>query len=699
MINSEIENNKIENRSSSSSPIRTSHTPHAVSNILNLDYQSQYPTALMAALTASLNPYYRETLENSQNDTPPMSASSSSSLNTTPNNIKKKGLSDVINKLHKAASNQTTPNKSGDESTENDETESQTNEQEESTTQIQSDININKSHQKLYELLLRANLLQYFNSFIEQGGDDLDQLCDANENEFKEICDLVGMSSKPLHVKRLKKALDELKFSKSQGQKFKTSHSVQKFLPESNLSLSLPTPHSTSSSSSSSSSSASSTISSTSSFSISNLFNRSDSPNQSQGLLTTGSFVRLYQTSNQNVKQEEEVVKKDEIESDEDNFEEDYVDTDDGDEEDEEDDSEESKIPVQSTNLKLEQNEKMIKKNKVIELYTKGERCVRKLSQLTGVPLTTVYRVIGKLKGINYNIPRGNGAGRKTILDAQDREILVEILNKQPRISRKALGKELEKLTGKSIHNSTLNRELCRLRYQNNNGQNVQNDVKLVKKFKKFDELNEECLKMIHSESKRYGCQMSQSEFECKPLSTSLSPNLSKQIIEICQMSTNLSQNSSQQYQQIKLDKIKQTLDELLNLTDSFYDKCVYEASVQLCLQKPTLLTRHDDLVQSQNFDLNSYLNKIRMNLYQSQQESLRSLIEKNEAELKINLKKQEDVRLRLFGLSMSSNVANNEQIRPIYESLQSQLGDLIKRHAQLLSEQARLKSQDFLSS
>ena len=85
------------------------------------------------------------------------------------------------------------------------------------------------------------------------------------------------------------------------------------------------------------------------------------------------------------------------------------------------------------------------------------------------MPLTTVYRVIGKLKGINYNIPRGTGAGRKTILDAQDREILVEILNAQPRISRKALGKELEKRTGKSIHNSTLNRELCRLRHHGHN--------------------------------------------------------------------------------------------------------------------------------------------------------------------------------------------------------------------------------------
>ncbi len=128
-----------------------------------------------------------------------------------------------------------------------------------------------------------------------------------------------------------------------------------------------------------------------------------------------------------------------------------------------------SSKPLNGSTIKTEQNEKMIKKNKVIELYSKGERCVRKLSQLTGVPLTTVYRVIGKLKGINYNIPRGNGAGRKTILDAQDREILVEILNNQPRISRKALGKELEKRTGKSIHNSTLNRELCRLRHHGHN--------------------------------------------------------------------------------------------------------------------------------------------------------------------------------------------------------------------------------------
>jgi transposase len=323
--------------------------------------------------------------------------------------------------------------------------------------------------------------------------------------------------------------------------------------------------------------------------------------------------------------------------------------------------------------IKLEQNEKTIKKNKVIELYTKGERCVRKLSQLTGVPLTTVYRVIGKLKGINYNIPRGNGAGRKTILDAQDREILVEILNAQPRISRKALGKELEKRTGKSIHNSTLNRELCRLRHHGHNfavtvaaadliansnsgnkNAHLANSTNYMKHFANSDshaykessnssielhasstnnkalqrytnqmkndsnEVNEnesstsdndKLMRQVVFESKRFGNNLSQSEIECKSVANM--PNeLSKLIIEICQMSTtHLSSASSSLLLQARLDKIHTAVDFLLkdhldkHQSDpnenpkSPYEIYLSEACVQLCQLKPTLLTRPNDLI------------------------------------------------------------------------------------------------------
>ena len=41
------------------------------------------------------------------------------------------------------------------------------------------------------------------------GGDDVQQLCEAGEAEFLEIMDLVGMASKPMHVRRLQKALQE----------------------------------------------------------------------------------------------------------------------------------------------------------------------------------------------------------------------------------------------------------------------------------------------------------------------------------------------------------------------------------------------------------------------------------------------------------------------------------------------------------
>lgn len=67
----------------------------------------------------------------------------------------------------------------------------------------------NTSEWQLYRVLQRANLLQYYDTFIAQGGDDVQQLCEAGEEEFLEIMALVGMASKPLHVRRLQKALQE----------------------------------------------------------------------------------------------------------------------------------------------------------------------------------------------------------------------------------------------------------------------------------------------------------------------------------------------------------------------------------------------------------------------------------------------------------------------------------------------------------
>ena len=78
----------------------------------------------------------------------------------------------------------------------------------------------------LYSLLESAKLSDYYDRFLSQGGDDIDQLCEATEYEFKEITKLVGMHTKPLHIRRLQKALLEFWGEKQKSGKNKQSSST-----------------------------------------------------------------------------------------------------------------------------------------------------------------------------------------------------------------------------------------------------------------------------------------------------------------------------------------------------------------------------------------------------------------------------------------------------------------------------------------
>ena len=69
----------------------------------------------------------------------------------------------------------------------------------------------------LYSLLESGNLLDYYKRFLDQGGDDINQLCEATDEEFKEITKLVGMQTKPLHIRRLQKSLVEWKNKTKSG--------------------------------------------------------------------------------------------------------------------------------------------------------------------------------------------------------------------------------------------------------------------------------------------------------------------------------------------------------------------------------------------------------------------------------------------------------------------------------------------------
>ena len=88
-------------------------------------------------------------------------------------------------------------------------------------------------------MLESADLESYYDNFVEVGADSLKQLLDASDEELQEITDLVGMSSKKLHVKRLQKALQAW----GTRSKMKKNLICISFVPESKRCLQAPQNH------------------------------------------------------------------------------------------------------------------------------------------------------------------------------------------------------------------------------------------------------------------------------------------------------------------------------------------------------------------------------------------------------------------------------------------------------------------------
>ena len=61
----------------------------------------------------------------------------------------------------------------------------------------------------LYKILEKADLLSYYEAFINIGADNVAQLFDTRGEDFEEAIEASGMASKPLHVKRLERALND----------------------------------------------------------------------------------------------------------------------------------------------------------------------------------------------------------------------------------------------------------------------------------------------------------------------------------------------------------------------------------------------------------------------------------------------------------------------------------------------------------
>ncbi|XP_064464615.1 uncharacterized protein LOC135375910 [Ornithodoros turicata] len=72
-------------------------------------------------------------------------------------------------------------------------------------------VTTNESNPELRKLLQGDDLSSYYDKFVDIGGDNVQQLRDCTPDDFQEAIKLVHMATKPLHVKRLKKALKEWK--------------------------------------------------------------------------------------------------------------------------------------------------------------------------------------------------------------------------------------------------------------------------------------------------------------------------------------------------------------------------------------------------------------------------------------------------------------------------------------------------------
>ena len=97
-------------------------------------------------------------------------------------------------------------------------------------------------------------------------------------------------------------------------------------------------------------------------------------------------------------------------------------------------------------------------------------------------------------------------------------------------------------------------------------------------------------------------------------------------------------------------------------------------------------------LLQSQFLNTNtSTTMSSNENLNELKQKQL-ALIEANESQLKMNQRCQDEMRSRLAILTASTN-ENDDQIKLVVDQLKKQLNDLVKKQADLLCEQNRLKN------
>lgn len=106
----------------------------------------------------------------------------------------------------------------------------------------------------------------------------------------------------------------------------------------------------------------------------------------------------------------------------------------------------------------------LAKKFQVINYYNEG-LTEREIQKETQIPKSTIHDIISKYK-LHGTVLRLRGTGRPKALDDKDKNILLEYVEADPKISSRKLCKKLEEETGKVVCNKTIIRSLNELGFK-----------------------------------------------------------------------------------------------------------------------------------------------------------------------------------------------------------------------------------------
>ena len=95
----------------------------------------------------------------------------------------------------------------------------------------------------------------------------------------------------------------------------------------------------------------------------------------------------------------------------------------------------------------------------VLHLYNQGDTCAQSIHAKTGIPLSTIYRIIKDIKESN-GVQRKPGSGRPHIIDSNTSKSIGQYIRHDSTITTRDIAIKLHEQKGTDISHTTVERHL-----------------------------------------------------------------------------------------------------------------------------------------------------------------------------------------------------------------------------------------------